>query len=635
MSETKSSNDPRTVQAKGIDESWAGNFDASVKELTEKFMEQLKLERKKDQSCDPNDSPAVAVLRIAFHLVLKAALTGDGADLEPALEGLNNAQEFIDQQRTDYLNVVENVAESIPVVGGLMSFLWSPVQNVTNSALDATGLRRNGARYNEQMVHAALGADAMSSLFRTIILGFKGEVTECLKSAHSSYRVLLSIPEDTACSYAKDVRNFGVGFYAILLSYLPPLYRVGFNTAAASVGLNKNDGMNLLREAAQHTNKHTIAPMLATFALLGATYAQINRDGTMEVKKRAAEHMISERAFLEQWIADPSIPDNIIIQWILVGLDSRKRNFNGSSKHLINMMTAIGPHIEKKNFTLKRSPSFSLNNPSTNTTYVHRIRVNLSIVFVLMGEWEKTIAVLEPCILHDTRYGGRGLALVLTAGALAQLNPTDTLIDEIYETIANFDDIDPDLKSGAGKMDKSLKKKLLMIDMKRVDRKIALYDLLLIMGFYGANMDPDSNKCNKKWINSIHANVQDIYNNSKKKFDKNKDDFNAKEEFAACLLLLGATICEKDGNYEDTTAENHFLTCIQICSEGNAFEKYYHIPYALLQLGNIYMCRKDFNQAKEYYERAQSFKKGYTFDIAIEHRLQGPLDSCKAEMAAK
>ena len=635
--ETKSNNHQPNPCAKGLNESWACNYTQAVTLLRANFMAVLALEKDSKQKCDPDDSPAVCVLRIAFHLIFKALLTGDDEDVKPALVGLNNAQSIIDAQRSKYLNSVEELAESIPIVGGLMSFLWSPVQNATNSALDATGLRKDSAKHSERMVHAALGADALTQMFRSLVTILSGKMTEGLPLAHASYRSFLSIPSDTLSGYAKDARNFGIGFYTILLSYIPALYRVGFNAAAGSSGISTQEGLQLLQSCASQTDKQTISPMLSSMALIGVAFWQMmhsKKDGTSEEIATAKQVMANERARLEALNADPMTPNNVAIQWILVSLDSRKRNFRASAVQLTSIMTAVGPYIENKSFTTTRSSKFSLNGNSGPA--VHRIRINLAIVFLVMSEWDKAFAVLEPCIMNGTGYVGRGVALVLAAGALAQLNPTDPLIDDLYAAIQNLSDYSNESgkKSGAGRMDISIKRKL-KIDLKRADRRVSLYDSLFLMSYFGANMDTTNymDQEEKDWIVSIHTHLQSIHQASLQRYEQNKNDVDASEEMAAILLLLGAVAYENcNGNYGDTVGEEHFLQCVAICEE-HKFDNNYHLPYALSQLGIVYLRRKNYSQAKECLSRAKNIKKGYTFDSAILHRVIGPLEMCQAELA--
>ena len=175
---------------------------------------------------------------------------------------------------------------------------------------------------------------------------------------------------------------------------------------------------------------------------------------------------------------------------------------------------------------------------------------------------DKAFAVLEPCIMSGTGYVGRGVALVLAAGALAQLNPTDPLIDDLYAAIQNLSDYSNESgkKSGAGRMDISIKRKL-KIDLKRADRRVSLYDSLFLMSYFGANMDTTNytDQEENDWIVVIHTHLQSIHQASLQRYEQNKNDVDASEEMAAILLLLGAVAYENcNGNYGDTVGEEYF-----------------------------------------------------------------------------
>ena len=97
-----------SICAHGISQTFSCNFAASQTTLKALFMSSVRGSLDpSNRSIDPDESPAVIVVRIAFHLVYKAFLTGDKSDIQPALTGLDSAQTLIDQQRSKYLNLIE------------------------------------------------------------------------------------------------------------------------------------------------------------------------------------------------------------------------------------------------------------------------------------------------------------------------------------------------------------------------------------------------------------------------------------------------------------------------------------------------------------------------------------------------
>ena len=311
----------------GLDHSWGCDFDTGVPDLLAVYATQLALDQRSTKECPPDSSPAVCIFNVAFHLVLRAILTGDRTDVPPALQGLANAHTVVEAQRLKYLNPVQNFAESVPAVGGLLSFLWTPVQNATDTVLDATGLRRDAAKYDQCMVHAALAAESLVQICQCILLFMSGQTPAGLPVAHSAYRCLLSIPADTASRYAQDVRDFGLGMYTLGLSYIPTLYRVGFNAVAISAGLSQADGIRMLEACASRTYKKTVAPTLSSLALIGLAFIQTERHGTEEEKRVGMHRMARERKHLTQLNSDPSIPNNVMIQWVIIGMDSHQHNY--------------------------------------------------------------------------------------------------------------------------------------------------------------------------------------------------------------------------------------------------------------------------------------------------------------------
>ena len=147
-----------------------------------------------------------------------------------------------------FLSIFRSSTEAIPLVGGLLSTLWSPIQAATNTVADLTGLRSDTTHYSERMVQTALAAEALTQLYRCALLFLSGKSIQGLQAAHSSYRDFLAISENTTSPYAKDVRNFGIGFFAVLLSYLPATYRAGFNMIALSTGTSRERGIELMQQ---------------------------------------------------------------------------------------------------------------------------------------------------------------------------------------------------------------------------------------------------------------------------------------------------------------------------------------------------------------------------------------------------
>ena len=97
-----------SICSHGISQTFSCNFAASQTTLKALFMSSVRGSLDpSNRSIDPDESPAVIVVRIAFHLVYKAFLTGDKSDIQPALTGLDSAQTLIDQQRSKYLNLIE------------------------------------------------------------------------------------------------------------------------------------------------------------------------------------------------------------------------------------------------------------------------------------------------------------------------------------------------------------------------------------------------------------------------------------------------------------------------------------------------------------------------------------------------
>ena len=85
MSESKSNAAVRrSICSAGINLTFDCNYDAAIAELRKIYSDQATKDGRNDESCDPDDSPSVVVVRIAFHLVYKAFLTGNSAEIEPA-----------------------------------------------------------------------------------------------------------------------------------------------------------------------------------------------------------------------------------------------------------------------------------------------------------------------------------------------------------------------------------------------------------------------------------------------------------------------------------------------------------------------------------------------------------------------
>jgi len=606
-----------SICANGIENIWNCNFDASVEELREIFMTQIRLDIADDRSLlDPDESPPIVILRIAFHLVYKAFLTGNRNHVQPALDGLDNAQTLIDDQRKKYLNAVESAAESIPVLGGLLGALWSPVQALTNKSLDATGLRVDTTKYGERMVQCALAAEALSQLYRCALLFMSGKIMSGLQAAHKSYRNFLALPDpdNTESNYVRDAKNFGLGFWSVLLSYLPAVERAGFNAAALSTGVSREVGLSMLEACMARIETRTILPTVAVFGFVLLDLMRAASEGTVVDSVRQA---CLSSAYLRLKSLPNGNNDNVFADWFLAQIHKRNGEYDKCKQQLMKIMHLIGPRLEGKEFTMERNPAYSVvaaveEQPSTRSS-VHRIRLDLAGTLLVLGEYSSAVAVLEPLCSKGSTYVARGMALMMRAGALAQIDMHDTAIQRAYDEITVLGKEDKSKKSMLGATDGVLTRKVAQ-DAKRVDKRLALFDMLYIWGHIS--------DAKEQFLHQINTTLNAAYGDIKVRFDSDPNNIDHSEEIAALHLLRGIV-----AQYlkDDATCEEELRKTIELAENHNFLDPY-HIPNALFELGMMYFRQGNTVQAKEAFTRVQNISDEYINDRALPYRAVAPLN---------
>ena len=494
-----------------------------------------------------------------------------------------------------------------------MSVLWSPITAVTNATMDITGVRLNGG-YADRMVHAAAAAEASTQLYRCALLMMAGRHVAGLSAAHASYRSFLGIPESTESQYAKDTRTFGVGFFAVLLSYLPPFYRVSFNSVAISLGTSREDGIAMLETCALQTEKGTVFSVMASLCLAlmdivtssqqGAFDSQIRERCLKRAKERLTTMTTSKR--------------NVIVQWTLAQIIKRCGDYNKAKDVCVEIMTTIGPYLEGKTFSLNRTPDYELAtnihaNLETNNSFVYRIRMDLASTLMMTNNWEAALAVLEPLTSNDTKYVARGLALMYRAGVLAQLDPNDPKIQVAYDNIQQLSIIDSNKKQMEGQMDIVLHRKALQ-DSRRKDRRLALFDMLYVLGHFGL--------ASNSYLEQVLGKLNETYEPIHQRFSENEENLDFREEYVALLMLRGSI---RQYMLEDEDAERDLLMCVELTRD-QLFSDPYHLPHALVELGTLYFRQGKRIEAKTVLLEAQHLPEEYIFDRALQMRVEGPLN---------
>ena len=200
----------------------------------------------------------------------------------------------------------------------------------------------------------------------------------------------------------------------------------------------------------------------------------------------------------------------------------------------------------------------------------------------------------------------------------SKTDSNDTAIKEAYQVMNELAKEDQGSKQGMGSMDNILMRKVTQ-DVLRIDKRLALYDLLYMWGHIGLS--------SKTYLTQINVTLEDAYPGIVSRYENNPNDINSREEMIDYYFLHGviAVTLFLSGDISDEVAETDLRKVLEL-SKGYEFKDPYHVPHALYELGMMYYRQEKKKQAKEVLVRAQKIPEGYLFDRALQFRINGPLD---------
>ncbi len=659
-------------------------------------------------SGDPENSPAVVHLRLALSDVVVAMLTGNKSDLAPALTSLDAARACAEQQRSKYQNMVSNVLDSVPVVGNVVDLFWSPLKRLGTAVTEGVGLSDEDTRVFEQkMVDAANAAEALGTFFRSIVLFASDRFVKGLVTLRAAYAAFLGIDADSACLFALDCRRFGVGIFAVILSFLPPALAATFNLASLSLGMSRDDGLAQLRVS--HGQLARLKSMPTVFSTLTLAFAKIVISSSLGANEPQRRHRMLAEA--QQYVDDlqAANPDSILAMWMRSHVVRRTGNYAEAANQMRMLLERVVPGVEGRPFVdVTRGGSAAGDStsvsaaagaaagggksasgesksghgePAPSGVIAYRPRLEYAQCLVIDLRWGSALRIMQPLISADSRFVAKGMALMLSAGAVSclylaeaagagvdageggsdgdegaagvagageerggsggasgaggaaavmrRVSADATYLQEMRATndaraVRMYEEVLVLTKEfeDAGRMDAVLARKA-RVNLRRTFHELSSFELLYFWGHVGLSGRTYLVKLRNTLL-PLRERVERHYAAAAAAQGAEGAELVAREELMSVCMLLGAVL---QYLHEDAQSE----ACLDRVMEFSARDGYetfadpFHVPFTLFELGILYARTDRQADAVRVFKRALSLCDGFTFDQALAFRIKGPL----------
>ncbi len=434
---------PNALTAKGLERLWALQF-AEAQALFDRALQREEASARKYSGEGLDDpwgwGPAARALFRATPTVFAALISGHVKLLKPAAEAISDAIGEANKQRKASHSLINKALDHVPLLGTAVAAIFNPFKRLVKKVGEVTGANDVIVnRTEEQLLHEALIAEALGEMALGLCKMLSDEVVGGTFCMRRSYSQLLEVPHTSLTEYAAKARSFGLGSFALVLSYVPKHVAAMFNASALSFGESRENGIRMLREVlfipdkknAGATDSAPVVSVLASLMLLIHKLAEspppVKRSSGAEKNSRQTsasssekvgpgkdEHLDTARKAVEDSLK--VAPYNNFSWWLHSQLARRCGDIEGALETMrrVAVQASDGLRPFLRDFVAAKNSS-GLTSVDLKVSVAYRPVLDLAVLLSLSRRWDEAYDVLIPLIDEDSSYVAQGMSLMLAA----------------------------------------------------------------------------------------------------------------------------------------------------------------------------------------------------------------------------